>query len=155
MSGDRFYPERPYVGIGAVILVDGGVVLIKRAHPPLAGRWSLPGGAVELGETLHEAVVREMREETGLDVHVGPPIEVFDRITRDDTGRVHYHFVLIDYLCAPHGGTLVAGSDVADAVVVRADALDAFDLTPLTREVIAKGVAMAGQFIRSDGRSVG
>lgn len=143
MSEDRFYPDRPYVGIGAVIVVDGKVVLIKRGHEPLAGRWSLPGGAVELGETVQEAVAREMLEETGLEVRVGPPIEVFDRILRDDDGRVRYHFVLIDYLCWPTGGVLQAGSDVADAVLAGADELEAFELTALTTAVIHRGLAMA------------
>lgn len=140
---DRFYPERPYVGIGAVIVVGDRVVLIKRGKEPMAGRWSLPGGAVELGETLHEAVRREMREETGLDVRVGPPVEVFDRITRDPDGRVQYHFVLVDYLCWPEGGALAAGSDVADAALVGRDELAAYDLTALTADVIRRGLAMA------------
>jgi 8-oxo-dGTP diphosphatase len=139
---DRFYPDRPYVGIGAVIVVDGKVVLIKRGHEPLAGRWSLPGGAVELGETVQEAVAREMLEETGLAVRVGPPIEVFDRIMRDDDGRVRYHFVLIDYLCWRIGGELRAGSDVADAVVAGVHELEAFELSGLTTSVIQRGLAM-------------
>ena len=95
--GSREYPERPVVGIGAVIVLDGKVVLIKRGSEPLKGQWSLPGGGVEVGETLEECVVREMREETGLDVEVGPVIEVFDRITCDPQGRVQYHYVLVDY----------------------------------------------------------
>lgn len=139
---DRFYPDRPYVGIGAVIVVEGKIVLIKRGHEPLAGRWSLPGGAVELGETLQEAVAREMLEETGLVVRVGPPIEVFDRIMRDDDGRVRYHFVLIDYLCWRIGGELRAGSDVADAVVAGIHELDAFELCGLTTSVIQRGLGM-------------
>jgi mutator protein MutT len=95
----RQYPDRPFVGVGAVIVDGGRVLLVRRKHEPLAGEWSLPGGAVEVGETLEECVIREMREETGLDVEVGPVIEVFDRITRDGAGRVQYHFVLVDYLC--------------------------------------------------------
>ena len=110
---DRFYPDRPYVGVGAVIVDRGHVVLIKRKHEPLAGQWSLPGGAVELGESLEDCVRREMLEETGLDVEVGPVIEVFDRITRDDQGAVSYHFVLVDYLCWPLRGVLCAATDVA------------------------------------------
>jgi mutator protein MutT len=102
----RQYPDRPFVGVGAVIVSDGKVLLVKRGREPLAGQWSLPGGAVEVGETLEECLVRELREETGLDVEVGPVIEVFDRITRDDEGRVEYHFVLVDYLCWPIGGEL-------------------------------------------------
>ena len=91
------------------------MLIVKRKYDPLAGQWSLPGGGVEVGETLEESVAREMLEETGLEVEVGPVIEVFDRITRDEQGEVRYHFVLVDYLCWPVGGELRAGSDVADA----------------------------------------
>jgi len=101
----RKYPDRPFVGVGAVIVREGKVLLVRRKHEPLAGQWSLPGGAVEVGETLEACLVREMLEETGLEVSVGPVIEVLDRITRDDEGRVMYHFVLVDYLCWPTGGT--------------------------------------------------
>ena len=102
---------RPVVGVGAVILVpDGRVVLVKRGHEPLAGQWSIPGGKLELGETLAAGTAREALEETGLAVEVGPLIEVCDRILMDESGRVGYHFVLVDYLCKPVGGTPVAGS---------------------------------------------
>ena len=100
------YPERPIVGVGAVIFDGARVLLIKRAHEPLKGEWSLPGGAVDVGEALHAAVVREVREETGLDVEVDRLIEIVERITRDDAGRVQYHFVIADYLCRPTGGRL-------------------------------------------------
>ena len=115
MTDTRKYPDRPYVGVGAVILQDGKVLIVKRKYDPLAGQWSLPGGGVELGETLEDSVVREMLEETGLEIEVGPVIEVFDRITRDSNGEVRYHFVLVDYLCWPVGGELHASSDVEDA----------------------------------------
>jgi ADP-ribose pyrophosphatase YjhB (NUDIX family) len=128
VTDTRQYPERPIVGVGAVILRDGKVVLIKRRYEPLKGEWSLPGGGVEIGETLEAAVAREMLEETGLEVEVGPVIEVFDRIMRDDDQRVRYHYVLIDYLCWPRGGNLRAGSDVDEAILV-----DPADLTRLTR----------------------
>ncbi len=106
MNDRRKYPDRPYVGVGAVIVQDGKVLLVKRKYEPLAGQWSLPGGAVEVGETLEACLVREMLEETGLDVSVGPVIEVFDRITHDDEGRVHVSLrarglsVLADRRCA-------------------------------------------------------
>src|SRR5579862_6341980 len=95
----RTYPERPIVGVGAVILDSGRVLLVKRAHEPLKGEWSLPGGAVDVGETLEAAVAREILEETGLMVDVGPLVEVVQRITRDADGRIEYHFVIVDYAC--------------------------------------------------------
>ena len=140
----RAYPDRPFVGVGAVI-VDGAarVLLVKRRFEPLAGQWSLPGGAVDVGETLAECVVREMREETGLEVEIGPVIEVFDRITRDGDGRVQYHFVLVDYVCRPVGGTLAAASDVADVAWAPAADLPAFGLTDKATQVIGLGLALA------------
>lgn len=143
MIGRRQYPDRPYVGVGAVIVQDGQVLLVKRKYEPLAGQWSLPGGAVEIGETLESCLVREMVEETGLEVSVGPVIEVFDRITRDDEGRVMYHFVLVDYLCWPIAGELSAGSDVADAKFVDPTELDRFDLTAKAISVIEQALLRA------------
>jgi mutator protein MutT len=139
----RDYPERPIVGIGAVIVDNGKVVLIRRRFEPLAGQWSLPGGAVELGETLEACVVREMREETGLDVEVGPVIEVFDRITHDEGRRIQYHYVLVDYLCWRAGGELRAGSDVDDAVFVDPADLARFDLTTKATAVIRRALQLA------------
>jgi 8-oxo-dGTP diphosphatase len=139
---ERRYPSRPLVGVGAVVLADtGDVLLVKRRQEPLAGQWSLPGGMLELGETLEAGLVREMAEETGLLVRVGPVIEVFDRILLDDTGRVRYHFVLIDYLCHVRSGALVAGSDVEAAEFVKPHALDQYRLTEKVRSVIAAAVA--------------
>jgi mutator protein MutT len=138
----REYPERPIVGVGAVIVEAGKVVLVRRRYEPLAGRWSLPGGALELGETLEAGVAREMREETGLDVEVGPVIEVFDRIMLDGERRVRYHFVLVDYLCWPSGGELQAGSDVDAAILVDPASLDAYDLTAKAQAVIARALEL-------------
>ena len=140
---NRRYPDRPFIGVGAVIADDTRIVLVRRRFQPLAGEWSLPGGAVEVGETLEACVAREMREETGLEVEVGPVIEVFDRITRDADGRVEYHYVLVDYLCWPSGGVLSAGSDVDDAMWVEASALSAFNLTPKATAVIARALELA------------
>jgi 8-oxo-dGTP diphosphatase len=152
----REYPARPIVGVGAVILVapseaarlewpgglsTTGVVIVKRRFEPLAGQWSLPGGGVETGETLTAAVAREVREETGLTIEVGPIIDVFDRIQLDPQGKVQYHFVLADYLCRPIAGPLRAGSDVEDAAVVEREALARYGLTSKAIEVIAKGFA--------------
>ena len=142
MTDTRKYPDRPYVGVGAVIVAEGKVVIVKRKFDPLAGQGSLPGGGVELGETLEESIVREMLEETGLDIEVGPVIEVFDRITRDDDGGVKYHFVLVDYLCWPVGGELRASSDVADARFVDPSELPHYNLTKKANEVIARALEL-------------
>ena len=151
--GSREYPARPIVGVGAVVYVTAedaaalhlplpGVILVRRGHQPLAGEWSLPGGTLEVGETLAAAIAREVAEETGLVVDVGPVIEVFDRIMLDDQQRVQYHFVLVDYLCRPAGGALRAGSDATEIVVADPAALDSFRLTDQAASVIARGLEM-------------
>ena len=142
MNDHRKYPDRPYVGVGAVIVDAGKVLIVKRRFEPLAGQWSLPGGAVELGETLEASVAREMVEETGLEVEVGPVIEVFDRITWDDQNKVRYHFVLVDYLCWPIGGALAPASDVADAIFVDPSELADFKLTDKAIAVIARALEL-------------
>ena len=144
MTDTRKYPDRPYVGVGAVILQDGKVLIVKRKYDPLAGQWSLPGGGVELGETLEDSVVREMLEETGLDIEVGPVIEVFDRIMLDDQ-EVKYHFVLVDYLCWPVGGELQASSDVEDARFVEPADLPQYNLTLKANQVIERALALDQQ----------
>ena len=137
----RRYPERPVVGVGAVILTDDGrVVLVKRGHEPLKGEWSLPGGGLELGETLEAGTAREVLEETGLIVDVGPVIDVFDRILVDETGQVGYHFVLIDYLCRQRGGTLTAGSDVEAVVLADPTSLSPYRMAEKAQAVIARAV---------------
>jgi 8-oxo-dGTP diphosphatase len=140
---DRRYPDRPYVGIGGIIVHEGRVVLVKRRFEPLAGQWSIPGGAVETGETLEACLIREMGEETGFVVKVGPVVEVLDRITHDDEGRILYHFVLIDYLCWPVGGELRAGSDVAEAVLAEPSELAQYHLTEKALAVIERALEMA------------
>jgi mutator protein MutT len=149
VNDTRKYPDRPYVGVGAVIVRDGQVLIVKRKHDPLAGQWSIPGGAVELGETLEACVAREMREETGLEIAVGPVIEVFDRITRDEQGTVRYHFVLVDYLCWPVGGALKPASDVADARFVDPAELPQYRLTVKATDVIARALALDREAPRS------
>ena len=105
----REYPEAPIVGVGAVVIDGAKVLLVRRGQEPLKGEWSLPGGALELGETLQQGVVREVLEETGLEVVPAGIVEVFDRITRDEaTGRIRYHYVLVDFVCRVAGGTLLA-----------------------------------------------
>lgn len=141
MSDSRLYPARPIVGVGAVVVESGGVVLIRRRYEPLAGHWSLPGGTLELGEPLEAGVAREILEETGLEVRVGPLIELFDRIILDDDSRVRYHFVLADYLCWPVGGRLQSGSDVDDAVLVPVERLKEFHLSEKAMSVIERALA--------------
>jgi 8-oxo-dGTP diphosphatase len=143
-SAGRAYPTRPLVGVGAVVFVGDGVVLVKRRYEPLAGQWSLPGGGLELGETLEAGVAREIEEETGLTVEVGPVVDVFDRILVDETGRVRYHFVLVDFVCHPRVGVLRAGSDVDDVVVAPVSQLGPYRLTDKARVVIDRAVALKG-----------
>ena len=138
----RRYPPRPVVGVGAVIVHAGRVVLIRRKYEPLAGQWSLPGGTLELGESLEAGVAREIREETGLEVEVGPVVDVFDRILLDAERRVQYHFVLVDFLCRPVGGLLQAGSDVDDAVWVAPEGLAGYHLTAKATAVIERALSM-------------
>lgn len=146
----RHYPSHPLVGVGAIVIDGAGEVLIvKRAREPLAGRWSLPGGVVELGETLHDAVVREVREETGLEVVVGRLADVVERVYRDPEGRVEYHYVLLDYVCHPAGGTLGAGTDAAEAVFAAPAALDGYGIAAETRAVIERALALRGADRRS------
>lgn len=144
----REYPDAPIAGVGAVILRSGSppdVLLIRRGQEPLKGEWSLPGGAVELGETLEEAVRREVLEETGLLVDPVAIVEAFDRISRDDEGRVRYHYVLVDFLCRVKGGSLACATDALEARWAGPDALGG--LTPLTIQVIQKALQMAPQHI--------
>jgi 8-oxo-dGTP diphosphatase len=150
----RLYPARPIVGVGGIILDGSRVVLIKRKYEPLANRWSLPGGSLEVGEHLEDGAARELREETGLIVEVGPVVEVFDRIQRDEDGRVRYHFVLVDYLCRPAGGRLEASDDVSDARWVEVGDLPRYELTEKTVSVIvaAQRLAAAGVIWKGDGQ---
>ena len=158
MTGQREYPMSPIVGVGAVVFDADCVLLVRRARAPLAGEWSLPGGAVELGETLEEAIVREVAEETGLRVVPLQVVKAFDHIDRDAEGRIRFHYVLVDFLCridAEDGknavrerdqivekSTLQHGSDVSDARWVLVEGLRTskdFPLTERALEVIATG----------------
>jgi len=137
----REYPESPLVGVGAVIIREKRVLLIRRGTPPLLGEWSLPGGVLECGECLREAVAREAREETGLAIEAGEMLGVYERVIRDDEGRVRYHYVLIDFLCHPVGGDLKAGSDAADVRWFTRDELPALNLAHDANDVALKGLA--------------
>jgi mutator protein MutT len=139
----REYPDRPVVGVGGVVIRDGRALLIRRGSPPLEGQWSIPGGTLELGETIAEGVRRELREETGLEVHVLDLIEVFDRIFPDGEGRPQYHFVIIDYLCESAVGTPRAGSDVTDVAWAGEEELARFDLTAAATRVLKKAFALS------------
>src|SRR5277367_829675 len=134
----REYPDNPLVGVGAVIVRENRVLLIRRGHPPLLGEWSLPGGVLECGETLREATSREVREETGLVVEVVEMLGVYERVIRSEDARVRYHYVLIDSLCRPVAGELNAGSDAADAGWFTREELPALRLAFDTNEVVLK-----------------
>jgi 8-oxo-dGTP diphosphatase len=128
-------PSAPVVGVGGVLIRDGKVLLIRRGKPPLYGRWVVPGGTVELGESLEQALVREMREETGLEVVPLEVLTVFDRIERDGD-RVVYHYVIVDYLCRWLGGEARAASDALEAAWAALDDLPRYDLPQKALEVV-------------------
>ena len=125
-----------------MVVRDGSVLLVQRGHDPLAGQWTIPGGAVEVGETLREAVARELLEETGLEVCVLALVDAFERIIHDDTNRVRYHYVLLDYLCEPVSGDLRASSDVRDAAWVRAEDFGRYQLNEKGRAVCEKALVL-------------
>lgn len=140
----REFPSQPNVGVGGVVIHRGRVLLVLRAREPLKGRWSIPGGMVELGEGLESAAARELKEETGLRVEPLKVVEVFDRIQRIGR-RVRYHFVIVDYLCRLKGGKLKPDSDVLDARWVSPRELDRYDLTEKARDVIQAAFRLAQQ----------
>jgi 8-oxo-dGTP diphosphatase len=149
MTSSREYPERPVVGVGGVVIDQGRALLIRRGSEPLRGEWSIPGGTLELGETLAEGVVRELREETGIEVRVMGQIEVFERIFNEKSGGTskrkkgpRYHFVIVDYLCERISGEPRAGSDVTDVAYAREEELEKFHLTETALRVIRKAFAM-------------
>jgi 8-oxo-dGTP diphosphatase len=138
----RRYPKNPLVGVGALIFTRSGrrgpILLVERGGKPLKGYWSLPGGLVEAGELLEDAVRREILEETGLSVEPVRRFDIFERIMRDRQGRAEYHYLLVDYVCKVVGGELRAGDDVSRATWVRRADLDQYQITEGTREVIER-----------------
>jgi 8-oxo-dGTP diphosphatase len=141
----REYPEHPIVGVGAILIDGNSVLLVKRGKEPLKGEWSVPGGAVELGESLEEAVRREVLEETGLEIKTEGIVEVLDRIHCED-GLVKFHYVLVDFLCRVTGGRLTSGSDAADARWLEREELNSHSIycvAPVTAAVIEKAFRMA------------
>jgi ADP-ribose pyrophosphatase YjhB (NUDIX family) len=141
----REYPDQPLVGVGAIIVQEGRVALIKRGHPPLMGQWSIPGGVLEVGETMREAAVREAREETSLMVETGEFLGVFDRVVRDEAGRVQYHYVLIDFLCRPVAGELRADGDADEVKWFTWEEVCRLPLAKDTAEVIRCGLEKCGE----------
>jgi 8-oxo-dGTP diphosphatase len=149
MTSSREYPDRPVVGVGGVIIDKGRALLIRRGSEPLRGEWSIPGGTLELGETLAEGVARELLEETGLVVRVLGQIEVFERIYAEKSGgarkkkkRPRFHYVIADYFCERVSGEPRAGSDVTDVAYAREDELDKFHLTETALRILKKAFAM-------------
>ena len=140
----RDYPDRPLVGVGAVIVRDGRVVIVERSTEPLKGQWSIPGGALELGETLRQCAAREALEETGLRVEAVDVLDVFDSIYRDPNGRTQYHYVLIDFFCRVVGGELKAGGDAAQARWITREELGKFAITETAQKVIRKAFDRQG-----------
>ena len=140
----REYPERPIIGVGAVIVDGDRVLLVRRATDPLKGEWSVPGGMLELGEKLRDGVCREVLEETGLTVEAGEVLDVFDSIFADEQCETQYHYVLIDYLCKckPISGEARAGSDVSDVRWVHEEELGAFGLRETIAQVLRAGLSL-------------
>jgi len=135
------YPNRPLVGVGVVAIKDGRVLLIRRAKPPRAGRWSLPGGRQRLGETVRETARRELHEETGVEAEVTALLDVVDSITRDDEGAIAYHYTLIDFLAEWRGGAPRAGGDATEALWADPEDLGSYELWDETLRLIRLGLA--------------
>jgi ADP-ribose pyrophosphatase YjhB (NUDIX family) len=136
------YPPRPVVAVGVLLLHEGSVLLVQRARPPQVGRWTVPGGKVELGESLEAAALRELVEETGLGCTLGPVVEVLDRVVRDAEGRIEFHYVILDFLGTSPTGTLQAGDDSSDARFVPIEALGSYDLTDGLERVVRHAEAL-------------
>lgn len=131
------------MGVGGVVVRDERALLIRRGSAPLKGEWSIPGGMLELGETILEGVQRELLEETAIEVRLLDLIEVFERVTRDEAGKLKYHFVILDYLCEAVRGEAQAGSDVTDVAWVRESELNDYSLTPTATRVVQKAFEIA------------
>jgi ADP-ribose pyrophosphatase YjhB (NUDIX family) len=149
MPSPREYPERPIVGVGGVLIENGKTLLIRRGSEPLLGQWSIPGGTLELGETILEGVARELLEETGIVVRILDLIEVFERInpysspeSRGDSPRPRFHFVIVDYLCEKISGEARAGGDAVDIAYATEEQLPQYQLTETATRILRKAFAM-------------
>ncbi len=138
----RSYPDRPIVGVGAVIIQDGRALIVQRAGEPRKGEWTVPGGVLEIGETLRSGVEREVLEETGLVVKAGSVVDVFENIWPDAEGKTQFHYVLVDFLCELVSGELKVATDASDARWISLEELDSWELIGKTAEAIRKGFAM-------------
>jgi 8-oxo-dGTP diphosphatase len=145
VTSSREYPERPMVGVGGVVISQGRALLVRRGSAPLQGQWSIPGGMLEVGETIVAGVRRELAEETGIEVRVGELIEVFERITPDASGKTQYHFVVLDYLCEILSGEARAASDVVDVAWATPTELASYSISETATRVILKAFEMEKQ----------
>lgn len=139
----RMYPARPLVGVGAVVWDGARVLLERRGQPPAQGAWALPGGLIDVGETAEAAVQREVREECGVEVTVGPVLGLFEPIHRDDDGRIRYHYVVIDFLAYYRSGEAQPGDDAAELRWAAPTELASYALHPATRAMIERALAVA------------
>jgi len=139
---NRRYPDKPMVGVGAIIFRNDSVLLIQRGRQPSLGKWSIPGGLVEVGESLSDAVTREVREESGLEVVVRDLVVALDRVIRDADGKIEYHYVLLDFLCEAAPGEPAPATDVLNCAFVPIDALRQFTLTDGTEQAILRAYSL-------------
>jgi ADP-ribose pyrophosphatase len=140
----KHYPDRPCLAVGAIVFRDGRVLLVRRGQPPAEGEWAIPGGSVEIGETLQLAAQRELLEETGIVIQAGEPCFIFDVIQADADGRVRFHYVVIDLLADYVEGSPRAGGDAADVRWVSAEELGGLTLSPKTRELLKQQFGFGG-----------
>lgn len=141
---ERLYPVRPMVGVGAVVWNGSQVLLERRGQPPAEGTWTIPGGLIELGETAESALRREIREECGIEIAVGPLLGLFEPIVRDEEGRVRYHYTIIDFLATHVSGELRVGGDAAEVRWVTPEELPQYDLRPAAQDMIARALQVVG-----------
>ena len=136
MPSRNAYPDSPRVAVGAVVFNAGSVLLVRRGHAPAEGQWAIPGGSVALGETLQEAAEREIMEETGLTIQAGEPIYAFDTVVRDDTGRIQFHYVIIDVAAEYVSGEPDPGDDADEARWVSPDEIGELDVNKATLRLL-------------------